>query len=185
MKVAISGSHGTGKSTLLRGVKSVVDREWGVVEEVPRALCDRVGEPDFLQRGNNSLLRQLLLVARQIADEGRMATRRVLSDRSVVDHWAYTLAIIDPSDHELPEVRETRLLVEEWIPTYDRIFYLPIEFPLAVDGVREDDQQFQADIDQSLRSEYERLGVEVVELRGSVDQRESELSTWLKEGASC
>src|SRR5690554_5143182 len=116
MKIAISGSHGTGKSTILaRARETTALASASFVDEVPRSLCERVGDPLFLQRGQNSLTRQLLLIACQIAEEATVAgSSTVVTDRSVVDHWAYTLAVLDPADSEGAEVREARRLVEVW-----------------------------------------------------------------------
>ncbi len=184
MKVALSGSHGTGKSTLLRQLEaSASGSRFVFLEEIPRALCERVGDPLFLQRGRNTVLRQLLLIAQQIAAESRTTGVPTLVDRSVVDHWAYTLALLGREDWEAPEIGEMRRLVDEWVATYDHIFYLPIEFSLLADEVREDDRDFQREIDGLLRAEYRRLGRDVIEVRGPVDERLTTISELLGEAS--
>ncbi len=177
MKIAISGSHGTGKSTLLQLLEAKGSLgELSVLQEVPRALCSRVKDPAFFHRRHNNLTRQLLLIAAQVAEEAMMVTApTVVVDRTVVDHWAYTLSLLSESDVAAPEASEVQRLVREWAGTYDHIFYLPIEFDLAVDDVREEDLEFQREIDELLRAEYRRLSIPVTELRGSVDQRAAQL----------
>ena len=42
-------------------------------------------------------------------------------------------------------------LVKRHCETYDLVFYIPIEFELEDDGTREDDVQFQLDIDSQIK----------------------------------
>jgi hypothetical protein len=47
--------------------------------------------------------------------------------------------------------------IEDW-KRYDKIFYLPIEFPLVVDEARFGDTEFQEEIDDKLLSALSKNG---------------------------
>ncbi len=179
-KVALSGSHGTGKSTLLAVIASRLRAESATLPEVPRAVCDDVADPAFLKRGSNTPTRQLVLIAEQIAQESRSRAPVLFTDRSVVDHWAYS-RVLFPEWVVGVEGRAVSQLVDRWAETYSAVVYLAAEIPLEADEVREDDDMFRNEIDVAIREDYARLGVSFIEVCGSVSERLRALQTSLRE----
>lgn len=173
MKFALTGAHGTGKTTLTKSLLARV-KNAAVCREMPRVICERVGDPTFFQRRNNTLQRQLLLFTYQVMEEGKLQKSAdvTICDRTVVDHLAYTLNLF-PESAEAPEVAALCSAVADWLASYDHIFYVPIEFEVESDGTREDDQAFQAAIDQEIVSLYKRFGVSTTRVTGTVDARTS------------
>jgi hypothetical protein len=116
-------------------------------------------------------------LAYQVAYEATATTRPVLvTDRSIVDSWVYA-KVLFPEWVVSPEGMEARHLVKTWMSTYDLVLYLPVQFPVHVDGIREEDEAFRAEIDLCIRSEYDLLEVSIVELPGDPhSQRELAVS---------
>ena len=54
---------------------------------------------------------------------------------------------------------------------YSHVVYLPIEFPIVLDGLRPDDPQFQREIDRRIVSLLETHGVTYQTISGSVEER--------------
>jgi nicotinamide riboside kinase len=168
--IAVSGTHGAGKSTLARDAAESLHAP--VIEEVPRALIEEVGDPSFLVRGKNTFGRQALVIVRQLAAEAsalEAAARPIFCDRSVVDHWAYSMLAIE----ELPQAEQR--LFEQTILAHARRYELVVICePLAdikEDGVREEDVGFQSAVDMQIRDLYRRAGVAFEILSGDERQR--------------
>ena len=62
-------------------------------------------------------------------------------------------------------------LVKRHCETYDLVFYIPIKFELEDDGTREDDVQFQLDIDSQIKELLCRFQIKHVPISGTVSQR--------------
>jgi nicotinamide riboside kinase len=179
-KLALTGAHGTGKTTLIRALANVFDSQEsiGVTREVPRLIVAEAGDNSFFKRGNNTFERQLLIVARQLEEEYRVATsdvRLVLCDRTIVDHWAYTRCLF-PASIDAIEFKLWEAMVFRWLESYSEILRLAPEFSPVDDGIRESDIEFQMDIDREILSLYRRAGVDVTTVVGSLEDRVTQCS---------
>jgi hypothetical protein len=66
---------------------------------------------------------------------------------------------------------------------YDFVFYLPIEFPIVLDGLRPDDAAFQADIDRRIVELLESHDVAHHSLTGSIEERQEQVRKIVAAGA--
>jgi len=174
-KFALTGAHGTGKTTLIKSLMERLAPTSQVIEtpEAPRLITEEVGDPEFFRRGNNSFDRQCLILARQLEVEAKAAdagNQIVLCDRTIMDHWAYTRHAF-PERCLTPEGKLWEAMVFRWVKTYDQIVYLTPEFAPVDDGVREADLSFQMEIDRELRRLYANAGVKHEAVTGTVVQR--------------
>ena len=172
--IALTGAHGTGKTTLcdalslsLQGRGSV-----SICREAPRLVTDAVGDPGFFRRGRNTPERQMLIFLYHVIEEQGEDRRTdfVLSDRTLMDHLAYTVALF-PEFEATPECDALRRAAVASLARYDLIFKLPVEFPPEDDGVREADAGFQATIDRIIDKLFAEAGVQPTRIAGSVRQR--------------
>jgi hypothetical protein len=76
-------------------------------------------------------------------------------------------------NHLWTESRE--LAVLDLRARYDHVFYLPVEFPIVLDGLRPDDTAFQADIDARIRRLLESADVPYRTLTGPVEARQEQV----------
>jgi nicotinamide riboside kinase len=176
IRVALVGAHGTGKTTLAKAlVGSLTNMEIEVrnLSEAPRLICDRAGDPTFFRRGNNTPLRQNLILLVHLLQELDLSNNVdvLISDRSLLDHWAYTLHLFG---RELDE-EGLRQLYEAFVVDhcrhYDVLFFLPIEFAVIDDGTREGDSRFQAEIEQCMLDLIGEYQIEVQVVRGPLEER--------------
>ncbi|HYN99227.1 MAG TPA: AAA family ATPase, partial [Actinomycetota bacterium] len=63
---------------------------------------------------------------------------------------------------------------------YSHVFYLPIEFPIVLDGLRPDDPAFQAEIDERLVRLLKSHDIDYVTIKGSVEERMEQINQHLK-----
>lgn len=138
MKIAFIGSHGVGKTTLCFDVAARLKRlDLGVelVKEVARACPLPINRDTTVEA-------QAWILHSQIAEE-LVATDRydvVVSDRSVLDNYAYMAHQLGPHPAYIP-------LVRDWMGTYDAVFKVPIIEPPSFDGTRDTSEVFQREVD--------------------------------------
>jgi len=181
-KIALTGAHGTGKSTLAHAAFSSVQHSCKAAwtPEVPRLFTDELGDATRFRRKNNSFGWQTLIVARQIEIESsaHRETEILICDRTVVDHWAYT-QILFPEQCRTQEGAAWRSIVGRWVKTYDLIVRLPIEFQVKDGGTRESDIDFQNNVDQMIQDLYREFGISVTTIGGSLSLRIETLSSMI------
>lgn len=173
MKVAISGSHGVGKTTLMRawGRRHT---DWGTLSEVSRSCPFPLNEKATYQTQNYIMHRQI-----ELELDISSPNIKFVSDRSTLDQIAYVRQA-----HELGNMtnEQAEYLIKHcraWAGTYDFIFYIPIEFEMENDGVRSPNLDYQRKIDKAVRHEFALLNdgefsnaaMNALTLTGSVDER--------------
>lgn len=141
MKIAFIGSHGVGKTTLCFDLASVLKRQGvhvDMVKEVARL------SPLPINR-KTSFEAQLWILMTQVAEEIRSAAHHevVVCDRSVLDNYAYMLFACGRQPAIEPFVRR-------WLKTYDLLFKVPIQGAPSADGIRDTDEFFMRQIDQTI-----------------------------------
>lgn len=138
MKIAFIGSHGVGKTTLCFDVAARLkrlDMAVELVKEVARACPLPINRDTTVEA-------QAWILHTQIAEELVAGSRYdvVVSDRSVLDNYAYLVHRAGPHPAYTP-------LVRSWMRTYDYVFKVPIIAPPSFDGTRDLSETFQRDVD--------------------------------------
>lgn len=176
LKIALTGSHGTGKSTLLSAIaEKLIEKKisFEIVREIPRMVCERVDDNTFFRQQTNTFAKQTLLLQAHIEAEPAIgsAPDLILCDRALLDHWIYTA-------HFYSATLEEQNLLDVYVSTmvehcqkYDLILYLPVEFAPVDDGVREAGLKFQKTIDRGIKSFLKKHGLGFVPITGSVSDR--------------
>jgi thymidylate kinase len=162
VKIALIGSHGTGKTTLcfdLAARLQRLDLSVEIVKEVARRC------PLPLNR-DTTLDAQRWILHQQIADELDATSRfeAVVCDRSVLDNYAYLVERQGGRD-------ELEALVADWLRTYDGLFKVPILQAPRYDGTRDLSEEFQARIDDQIDTLLVRFGVPCLRLEPSRRER--------------
>jgi nicotinamide riboside kinase len=147
MRIAITGAHGVGKSTLAAQLTEVLG-----LPELPtpgRTLAAR-GLPVNEEATVASQLVAWLLQYR--LERERAAW---VASRSLIDVWAYTVQAaarrdLDPVEEALMQelAQATPLAI---VGTYDELIYVPPRISLVADDVRPGDETFQRSTDESIR----------------------------------
>jgi nicotinamide riboside kinase len=143
IKIAFTGTHGTGKTTLTYQVAAEFRKRGHNVEmlkevarESPLPINERT-TPDA----------QRWILFRQMSLELELGARSdvLVCDRSVLDNYAYLRRAFGAQ-----ETLERYLA--EWMRTYDEVVHVPVtDARIAADGVRSTDREFQVEIDRIVR----------------------------------
>ena len=157
MKIALIGTHGTGKTTLAYELTAEL-KKMGINATMCTEVARRCPLP--INRGG-SFRGQLWIVVTQIKEEieAEKDYDVIVCDRSVLDSYAYT-EYVAPQD-----AQNVWPLVKEHIKTYDFLFKTPIINDYMVkDGVRDVDTKFQTDMDVLMNRLLAENGITFSEL---------------------
>jgi predicted ATPase len=164
IRIAVSGSHGVGKTTLVdrlgkalsaRGIHCAI-----ATEPIRKIAAD--ARPDD-PRSNS-----LRLIEEHFHRLDQPGYDCCIYDRTLLDMLAY-LRISDYRS-EYMESMVFELLRWHW-KYFDAYIYLPIEFALAPEGVKARNERHRQEIDAGLRTLAEQTGIDMIEVRGSVESR--------------
>lgn len=171
MKIAFVGSFSTGKTTLA----NLFAREWDypLLPEVAREVV-ALGFP--LDQSATAETETLIFLKQWRAE---MSHDHFVADRSIYDVLAYADWVMEHQDgarkenHLWYESREIATM--DLRARYDHVFYLPVEFPIVLDGLRPDDTAFQADIDRRITGLLHGEDVAYQTLTGTVEERQEQV----------
>lgn len=162
MKIAITGSFGTGKTTLANHVAEA--KGFTLLPEVARVMAEegyKLDKEITAEIEHEMFLRQVALECHQ---------GPYISDRCLVDLLAYS-AVLFENDFELLWTISRALRDAK----YDVIIYLEPEFPIENDGVRSTDGEFQKIIDDRIKSILKGLNLTHHKVSGSREERLSQV----------
>ena len=173
-RIAIVGSFSTGKTTLAEALAEQLDLP--LLPEVAREVV----ELGFKLDKDATPETESLIFLRQYNNE--LSTEEFVGDRSLIDVMAYAGWVLDNQERtkefylwdECVRLAERRLR-----RSYSHIFYLPIEFPIVLDGLRPDDPEFQQDIDRRVISILRAHDLDHHTLKGSVEERLEQIDAHL------
>ena len=170
MRIAVVGSHGTGKTTVAENVSK---KTWlPKLDEVAREVMDMFGKRPQDMTPEERKRFQIDVYFLQHDKEDNKES--FISDRGIYDNLAYVY-FVEEKLYELLK-RKTKE-VHQW---YDKVYYTPIEFELQQDGVRFEDLEFQKQIDYKIKEILNVLNIEYEVLSWSTKQREQQILSYIQ-----
>ncbi|HRE91250.1 MAG TPA: AAA family ATPase [Myxococcota bacterium] len=175
MRIAVAGTHFSGKTTLVRALSERLP-EHDAVDEPYLALFHggyAMSDPPTL----DDYAEQLATVSMLIEEYGENA----VFDRSPLDFLAYALSI-QTGDFDLAQWRED---CEPLMAELDLIVYCPIETPDRITVPLGESRKFRRRVDEKLRSllvedTLDLVGdLTVIEVSGTLEQRVEQVLTAL------
>ena len=200
MRIALIGSHSTGKSTLIDQFL----KEWPMYKKPEKTYRDIIKEKNIkLNKDGDKESQKAILNA--LVDELQLAStsddKHIIFDRCTVDNIAYTLwHFAKETEGFTPEfVMTCKDIAALSLKHLDLIFYIPVrkEIPITPREGRETDEVFREEIDNifdSLVNSYEKnTGAffpsedcpAVIRLEGPPDMRIPQIKLYIKENGNC
>lgn len=164
LRIAVIGSHSTGKSTLVRALGEALGargRRVHVGPEPIRALNRRLV-------GLDEHAKYLALIAEHFRRLFPDGAEIGVYDRSLLDLAVY-LKNENPRDQVLAEL--VQALLPGYLALIDLVLILPPEIALEPDDRRPQSEAYRRKIDRDLRTLAARHAVALTELSGAPDQR--------------
>lgn len=177
MNIAFTGTHCTGKTTLLRDISAMLEGKLTVncVTEVARGIIKR-GYPLNMDANMDSYIHY---INDQLNEENEKMFKCdvFISDRTLLDPVAYAMV-----NSKLPRPYISEYFIEMmknvWLlekDRYDLYIYFPVEFELEYDGVRPIDRKYRKDIDFMILSLLNQYQVNYLRISGDRCNRKKEL----------
>ena len=146
-KIAVAGSHSTGKTTFLRRVQEALEAQGVRVEYVHDSAAD-ARDLGFPILTGHTFESTAWLMARAIELEtvASLHADVILIDRPVHDALGYLLAALRHSGRTIDKARLERLerICEAWAGEYDLVFQTQIDASVPLGPGRDPDLKFRA-----------------------------------------
>jgi nicotinamide riboside kinase len=166
MKIAIIGSHSTGKTTILRALVDTLSSK-----NIPLIIVDELARRcPFPINEATSYEAQAWIQHEQIEEETKQEQASspetiIICDRSTLDNFAYFKRACPTQDLSSFEQQAIAHMT-----TYDAVFKTTmLDVEAKADGVRSIDQAFRTEIDQAITHLFERHQVPYVALPPTLD----------------
>ncbi len=170
IKIAISGSHGTGKTTTVNELAKIFrNNAVEIVPEFARNFIETNDNPNVMMEGAAHPISQMMALIHYPVLEQQAQLKNpalIISDRGILDSYSYIRAVNVPLDEF--ELKYMIDMTTRHAQSYHHVFYHPIEFPLKQDGVRDIDIRFQEHMDKAIRHAWKAANVPIIEVGGSV-----------------
>jgi predicted ATPase len=179
MRIAVTGTHRVGKSTLIEALEErlaeyrVVDEPYLLLEEEGYAFASPPGLDDFLEQLRRSL--ELL--------EDAKGARNVLFDRCPLDFLGYLLT---HEESDAFDLEEWLARIRSSLQTLDLVVFVPIEERDRIQLPAHEDPQLRMAVDEKLAwillDDPFEWGVEVLPVHGSTSARVTQVLERLGRG---
>ena len=160
MKIAISGTHSTGKSTALRAVGSHLERS-GYKVLMVSDLAIKCPLPILR---NHTAASSLWIASSGVSQEIECEADAdiVLVDRPIIDAWGYLMAATIKPSHDSRALLTLEALIQRWMPSYDFVFSTQLDPSIKIENAknRDLDEVYRADVAHNIIESYARFGVE-------------------------
>jgi thymidylate kinase len=168
IRIAISGAHGVGKTTicnvLVERLRSM-SCEVTLITNVARDLAARGVGVDF----SSSAEEYSLYVAEHVKRLLSAHQGYILHDRTLLDSFVYMRANDNASANFMVMMNE---LVAWYLRDVTHYFYVPIQFAFVDDGItRRGGGDYQKNIDFLIRNELITRNVPYVTVAGTIEER--------------
>lgn len=193
MKIAISGSYSTGKSTMalalayLTGLPHTQARTMRQIlpQTFPGKKLEECTTNELVELGIRRFTERC--IAESVLSQG------FVSDGSSLQEWTYgsgrVRAGLTPTDKlwksqvlkmihaiKIGVFGDTMKSLEQVVKNYamdkyDVIIHLPVEFPFVADGHRPVSERFRYECDVVLRRTYKELDLKIIEVSGKLEDR--------------
>lgn len=171
-----TGAQSTGKTTLLKKVKTLYPYRFDYVDEVTRRI-KRFGVPINNEAKNYNLTQSLIINDHlvnytKVFEESDDSVRDLLLDRCIVDGYIYTKYFYRHGKVSYKIFEFAEYWYKELTPKYDVIFYTnPGDVKLVDDGERSIDAKFREEIIDLYETEFLDKYDNICILKGSVEDR--------------
>ena len=166
MRIAITGTQGTGKTTLLKELRKIepYKSSYTFVTELTRKLHEK-GYP-INEQGTDEVQR---ILAQQCVEASLIPNS--IADRCVLDNIVFTTFLFNEGKVNQETMNDAIEKFEANISNFDIIFYVRPEFDLVDDGVRTTSISTRDKVFALFEHYIDKYQLPVVLLSGSVEER--------------
>lgn len=165
MKIAISGTHSTGKTTFIRKVTDELEKN-GIGYIKISDLAVKCPLPILTEHTVESTL---WIASKGMLDEieAEHTSQIVIVDRPILDCWGYFQAVCkDKYSSDYPKLLALVSMIKHWSYTYDIIYQTMLDESIPIENTKERilDEDYRKQVDIEMKLGYKHFGVEPLEL---------------------
>jgi len=174
IKVAISGSHGVGKTTLAYSISNCyADYNVKINTHIARELI-RQGYPLGREATDESYIQYI--IAQLAAEQEASNIDLFISDRSLLDPLSYAIVNMKTEgstvSQSIIELLKCIWLLE--LQQYDLYIFVPIEFSMIEDGVRPKGEKYRKLVENQMIQLLEEYHVKYIRVFGTIEERNAQ-----------
>ena len=178
-RIAIIGSAGVGKTTILEKLKSTLGL--AIIPEQARIVCKELGFKNIYKINDPNHFRQLTLNSQIKKEE---ALKEFISDRSTIDCWVHWVRW-SWSNAKTSESEKYYKLAFSQALKYSHIIFIPRTFTFKAknDGFRWNNEEYQNQIDRLFKEillEWELMSRTYIVQAKNLNERFKEIKEFLK-----
>lgn len=175
MKIVLTGSHGTGKTSTLDELKKEYPNIF-IVEEVVRELHKK--GINISENGNNKCQYAIFNTYQELFEQNKS----YISDRGLVDTLAYDRYLYKHNKINQIVLLNHHQAFKRYLKKNPDVvhIYFPIEFDLVDDGVRSTNKEFQKEIDTHIINILHEYDIVHIKVSGSVEKRVQQIKKYIK-----
>lgn len=198
MKIAVSGTHNTGKSTYIQDFL----KKWPMYETCTSSYRDLIKEKKVTHSKEGTEETQKIILD-YLVDQAIESSKKdfVILDRCVLDNLAYSSWLHINEKVSEKFLDESRILVRETLKLFDVIFFVPLtrvaQIPIEDNNTREIDPVYREEIDtvfKAFQESYHRGDGRVfpkgdsppiIEIFGNREERIKLTELYIREDGKC
>lgn len=160
--IVFTGTHSTGKSTLVNALQPLLNDDSYVITGVSRFINKHYKLPV-----NEKSTRETQYKIEEVYDflEKFHEDKIRLADRSIIDRYAYSKY----NNLQLDDYFKT--MIPAKLSLYTHIFYIPPEIQLVDDSFRSLDTDYRLAIDALIKNKLDEYNIPYCIVHGSVEER--------------
>jgi thymidylate kinase len=175
MRYALTGSHGVGKTSVINGLDDFLI-EKGIKSITNSSKARNLKNSGFKINDDADDLSELLIASNHIS---HFNEDNWFADRCIIDTFGYACHNYFHGRIEKKTFKTIRHMTNKFAKMYDRVFYIPIEFPMVCDGVRKNDELFQHVVDQYIFSYLNGDSCNFTVIKGTVEERMNAIKVFI------
>lgn len=156
IRIAVAGTHSTGKTTLLRRLEMELRAAGRTVARTPASFAAKAAELGFpkLQNQTPECTEWIIAASAAAAAEATLTADVVLVDRSALDPVAYYLAALERSGQQPdPDITERLVgLVKAHSAGYDALVATVLDPDIPLGDSRDRDLDYRAAVDRHIHA---------------------------------
>lgn len=175
MKICLTGSHGTGKTTLMKELQNFLPYYDIQIESLTRKAVGDASKVNF-----GTVDESERLIAEAYMNSFLNASKNFIASRHMLDVLAYSLYLNKKNKNiDLLTIEDIENKIEQIIreKIFDLVFYIPIEFALPDVALGEEfregqsDLNYQKEVDLIIQYLLWKYDIPYIKLTGNLNQR--------------
>lgn len=172
MKIILTGTQSTGKSTVLHKF----EESYPVITEVVRNLAKTEGV-NVNELGDEAGQRKIFDTYVRLLSE----TENYVSDRGLTDVHAYSRHHVLKGNLSMAEYKREMVSLKSLAERKDILWvYFPIEFPVVNDGFRSVNEDYRKEIDLYIQDILAAYNIPHITVHGTVEERVEQIKKAIK-----